>query len=181
MIFSLLRKRRAVSAPDALYERITIAARHPALYLRFGVPDTVEGRFESLTVHLVLVLRRLRRLPAPAQELAQELVDAFFRQLDASLRELGVGDMRVPKRMKKLAQGFYDRAASYDAALDAGDTGALAGLFGCNFVADAEAAQSLARYVQGVEAALGEDTLDTLLVRGPSFAEPSRFEGEGAR
>src|SRR3954464_5952988 len=117
MIFSLFRKDRA-SATDAVYGAIPGAAREPALYLRFGVPDTVEGRFESLALHLVLVLRRLRHLPDPAQDVAQELVDAFFRQLDASLRERGVGDMGVPKRIKRLAGGFYDRAGSYDAALD---------------------------------------------------------------
>jgi cytochrome b pre-mRNA-processing protein 3 len=158
-----------------------MAAREPTLYLRFGVPDTLEGRFESLALHLVLVLRRLRQLPAPAQDVAQELVDAFFRQLDASLRELGVGDMGVPKRIKKLAQGFYDRAASYDAALDAGDAAALAGIFGRNFGAAPETAQSLARYAQAADEALREDALDTLVRRGPSFPEPGRFEEEGAR
>jgi cytochrome b pre-mRNA-processing protein 3 len=179
MIFSLFRKDRA-SATDALYRRITVAARDPALYVRFGVPDTVEGRFESLALHLVLVLRRLRRLPPPSEDLAQELVDAFFRQLDASLRELGVGDMGVPKRMKKLAQGFYDRAAAYDAALDAGDAAALAGIFGRNLVALPEAAERLARYTEAADTALREDALETLVTSGPSFPEPGRFEEEGA-
>jgi cytochrome b pre-mRNA-processing protein 3 len=180
MIFSLFRNVRRVSAPDTLYERITMAAREPALYLRFGVPDTVEGRFESLALHLVLVLRRLRHLQAPAQEVAQELVDAFFRQLDASLRELGVGDMGVPKRIKRLAGGFYDRAASYDAALDKGDVAALAGVFGRNFVALPEAAERLARYAEAADTALREDALETLVTTGPSFPEPGRFEEEGA-
>src|SRR3954468_17709052 len=138
MIFSLFRKARRVSAPETLYQRITMAGREPTLYLRFGVPDTVEGRFESLALHLVLVLRRLRHLPAPAQDVAQELVDAFFRQLDASLRELGVGDMGVPKRMKKLAQAFYSRAA-YDAVLDSRDDARLAAVLAEHFDAAPEA------------------------------------------
>ena len=72
------------------------------------------------------MLRRLNRLPAPAADVAQDLVNSVFTQLDASLRELGVGDMGVPKRMKKLGAAFYGRAAGYDAALDAGDDGGAA-------------------------------------------------------
>src|SRR4051794_14923778 len=109
-IFGLFRHDRRTAVLEELYGRVTAAARNPGLYLRLGVPDTVEGRFESLALHLVLVLRRLRGLPPPTGEIAQDLVDAFFGQLDASLREMGVGDMGVPKRMKKLAHGFYDRA-----------------------------------------------------------------------
>ncbi|MFL5082886.1 MAG: ubiquinol-cytochrome C chaperone family protein, partial [Microvirga sp.] len=117
-IFSHFRRNPRAALIAALHRRIAEAARDPALYARLGVADTVEGRFACLTLHVVLVLRHLRRLPAPAREVAQELVDFVFRQLDASLRELGVGDMGVPKRMKKLAHAFYSRAAVYDAVLD---------------------------------------------------------------
>lgn len=180
-MFRLFRKTRSSEAVDELYRRVSVAARHPALYLRFGVPDTVEGRFESLALHLVLVLRRLRRLPSPADEIGQELVEAFFRQVDASLREMGVGDMGVPKRMKKLAQSFYSRAATYDVSLDRGDQAALAESFAANFMKSGEAAQALARYAAANDEALGQDTLDTLLSNGPSFVDPDAFEEEGSR
>jgi cytochrome b pre-mRNA-processing protein 3 len=179
-IFGLFRNDRRTAVLEELYGRVTAAARNPALYLRLGVPDTVEGRFENLALHLVLVLRRLRRLPPPAGEIAQDLVDAFFQQLDASLREMGVGDMGVPKRMKKLARGFYDRAASYDAALDLADGAAFAEILGRNFAIMPAAALGLARYARAADQALGQAALDALIGGGATFPEPACFEEEGA-
>jgi cytochrome b pre-mRNA-processing protein 3 len=179
MIFGLFRKDPRRLLIDALHRRVADAARDPALYARLGVPDTVEGRFESLALHLILLLRLLRRLPAPAKDVAQDLVDAFFRHLDASLREMGVGDMGVPKRMKKLMQAFYARAAAYDDALEFGGAERLAAALAEPFGAAADAVLDLARYALAAEAALAADTLDTLVRRGPSFPPPARFVEEG--
>ena len=165
----------------ALHRRIVEVARDPALYARLGVADTVEGRFACLTLHVVLVLRQLRRLPAPAREVAQELVDCVFRQLDASLRELGVGDMGVPKRMKKLAQAFYGRAAAYDAALDSGDPGRMAEALAEVLGQGAEALRGLAHYSLAAEAALAGQSLDHLLGAGPRFPAPAGLPEEDAR
>lgn len=181
MILGLFRNRRRADLVAALHKRVADAAREPALYLALGVPDTVEGRFESLALHLVLLLRRLRRLPDPAREVAQELVDSFFRHLDASLREMGVGDMGVPKRMKKLAQAFYARAAAYDAALDSGDPAAVAAALGEHLGTAAEALSGLARYALAAERALAGATLDTLFEPGPPFPAPAGFAQEDAR
>ena len=173
MILNLFRKDPRGPLIEALHRRIDDAVREPALYLRLGVPDTPEGRFECLALHLVLVLRHLRRLPPPAAEVAQDLVDAFFRQLDASLREMGVGDMGVPKRMKKLAQAFFSRAAAYDRALDAGDGGRLAAVLAGHFGGSGEPLFGLARYALDSEARLAGLSLDALLADGPSFAAPA--------
>jgi cytochrome b pre-mRNA-processing protein 3 len=102
------------------------AARQKRLYADFGVPDTPLGRFESLSAHLVLFLRRTKDAPAPLPELAQEIVDAFIIDMDHSLRELGIGDAGVPKRMKKLSKMFYGRADSYGNALTGQDSAELA-------------------------------------------------------
>lgn len=177
MILRFLRRedarRRTV---QALHLRVDTAARAPGLYRDLGVPDTVEGRFEILCLHVVLVLRRLRRLPPPAEDVAQDLVDAVFAQLDASLRELGVGDFGVPKRMKKLGAAFYGRAGGYDAALDAGDRAALCRALARNVlgVENADRADPLAGYVQAAEAVLSRASLDDLLGPGPSFPVPGR-------
>ena len=181
MILGLFRKNPRAPLVDGLHRRVAEAARAPVLYARLGVPDTVEGRFEALALHLVLVLRRLRRLPPPAKEVAQDLVDAFFRHLDATLREIGVGDMGVPKRMKKLAQAFYGRAASYDAALDSADTVRVAAALAEALGAAPEALLSLAGYALAAEAALSADTLDAILERGPSLPPPDRFVEEEPR
>jgi len=155
-----------------LHVRINAAARVPALYTALGVPDTVEGRFECLSLHVILVLRRLNRLPDPAADVAQDLVNAVFLQLDSSLRESGIGDFGVPKRMKKLGAAFYGRAAGYDAALDAGDPDALAGALARNVLAvEAMAdARHLARYVMASDRLLAGLDLDALMEAGPRFA-----------
>lgn len=167
-------------AVETLYRRIAAASRHPALYLHLGVPDTLEGRFEALTLHMVLVLRALRRLPAPANEVAQELVDLMFRQLDVSLREMGVGDTMVPKRMKTLAQAFYGRAQAYDSALESPDRSKLAETLGRNIREGGRPAEGLARYVMASEADLGASRLDRLLNEGPAFPPPEKSVEEGA-
>jgi cytochrome b pre-mRNA-processing protein 3 len=117
MIFSLFKRRRETPSVERLYGDVVAAARAPALYRDLGVPDTVMGRFELLALHVSLLLRRLRALPPPADSLAQELVDAFFAELDAALRQIGIGDVSVPKKVKKLGEAFYGRAKAYDEAL----------------------------------------------------------------
>ena len=180
-IFSHFRRNPRAALIAALHRRIAEAARDPALYARLGVADTVEGRFACLTLHVVLVLRQLRRLPAPAREVAQELVDFVFRQLDASLRELGVGDMGVPKRMKKLAHAFYSRAAVYDAVLDSRDDARLAAVLAEHFDAAPEALLGLARYALAAETALAASSLEAFLHDGPSLPAPAAFAEEDAR
>ena len=169
-------RRKAI---EALHGRINEASRTPGLYLALGVPDTVEGRFETLCLHVILVLRRLRQLPAPAADVAQDLVNSVFAQLDASLRELGIGDFGVPKRMKKLGAAFYGRAGGYDAALDAGDRRALATSLARNVLGsdDPEAACALAHYVAASAEAFDALDLDGFLGPGPRFPAPEAFEG----
>lgn len=103
---------------DALYEKIVAAARQPLLYSEWGVPDTPLGRYEMMTLHMVLALRRMRGDDGALRDAAQEITDQFFLEVDHSLRELGIGDVGVPKRMKRLAKMFYGRAAAYSEALD---------------------------------------------------------------
>lgn len=169
-------RRRAV---EDLHIALSMAARRPGLYTGLGVPDTVEGRFEALCLHAILVLRRLNRLPAPAAEVAQDLVNSVFTQLDASLRELGVGDMGVGKRMKKLGAAFYGRAVGYDAALDAGDAEALRAALVRNVLGGEGDGAGLAAYVQAADTALAGADLDTLLGAGPPFPEPDGFARAG--
>ena len=91
-------------------------------YAALGVADTLDGRFDMIVAHIILVLRRLKG----DKVLAQALFDAFFADLDQSLREMGVGDLTVPKKVKAMSQAFYGRIDAYGPALDAGDTDALA-------------------------------------------------------
>ncbi|MBB4001080.1 MAG: ubiquinol-cytochrome C chaperone family protein [Aurantimonas endophytica] len=111
---------------DAIYVDLVERARQPHLYEEAGIPDTVMGRFEALSIHVFLFLRRCRD-DAALRPLAQDVVDRFIADIDRSIRELGVGDQSVPKRMRKLAGIFYERVKAYDPAMDAGSgTGRLA-------------------------------------------------------
>ncbi|MBO6719403.1 MAG: ubiquinol-cytochrome C chaperone [Rhizobiaceae bacterium] len=169
---------------DALYEQIVAAARQPAPYADWAVPDTPLGRFELLSLVMILVLRRLKGEPGAASDVAQDLVDTFFRDMDHSIRELGVGDVGVPKRMKKLSRMFYGRAQSYGSALDARDEGALKAALSRNVQPAAKEwpqAGELARYAQlAADALAGQETADIVAGRISFPATGAAATGEAA-
>lgn len=103
-------------AADRLHQSAVAAARKPKLYAEMGVPDTIEGRFESLTLHVILLLERLDQAGPQAADLRQALFDTFISQLDGAMREMGVADLSMGKRMRTLGEAFYGRAAAYKAA-----------------------------------------------------------------
>ena len=160
--------RSAKAVTEAAYAAIVAAARQPHLYSDFMIPDTPLGRFESLSAHLVLFLRRTKDAAAPLPALAQEIVDMFITDMDHSLRELGIGDAGVPKRMKKLSKMFYGRAEFYGKALDKGDAAELSAALLRNIrpdTAEWPQAHDLARYLISAEAAL-KKLDDALIARG---------------
>lgn len=110
---------------EAVYGMIVAQARSPVFYRGYGVPDTVSGRFDMIVLHLVLVLRRLREAPANVNPLGQQIFDRFCRDMDDNFREMGVGDLAVPKEMQRVAEAFYGRAAAYEEALANGEEAAL--------------------------------------------------------
>ena len=117
MVLRLFRRSANRQLIDRLSGEIVAAARDPVLFTEYGIDDSLEGRFEAVTLHAVLVLRRLNRIDPPAPEIARDLTDAIFRSFEIALREMGVGDISVPKRMKTIAGAFLGRAAAYDMAL----------------------------------------------------------------
>jgi len=114
----LLGGRAGRDAARRLYDGAVARGRRPELYAQLGVPDTVEGRFEMLTLHVILLIDRLGSEGA-AGHLRQALFDVYVSDLDGALREMSVGDLAVGRRMKKLAQVFYGRALAFDAAFQA--------------------------------------------------------------
>lgn len=117
-----------------LLDAVVAASRKPAFYGPSRVPDTLDGRFELLTLHAALALVRLKASPE-AGALAQGFTDRLFRHIDAGLREAGVGDLTVPKRMRRLAGDFYGRLEAYAGALNA--PAALADAIARNILGDA--------------------------------------------
>ena len=155
MIFRLFRRDPQAASIAALYGAIVAQARHPGFYLEYGVPDTPEGRFDLIVLHLALACRRLGRAEGPdqaaARALSQAVFDIFCRDMDHNLREMGVGDLGVPKKMQKLGEAFYGRLDAYDRALAAAGDDELAAALRRNVLgegAPAAAAPRLAAYVR---------------------------------
>lgn len=115
-------RRRAEAARKAgeIYGNVVAAARRPVFYGALRVPDTPEGRYELIALHLFLALEALR-VRDGGEDISQRIIEAFVADMDDCMREMGVGDMAVPKKVKRAAAGFYERAQSYRQALAAGD------------------------------------------------------------
>jgi cytochrome b pre-mRNA-processing protein 3 len=156
---------------EAIYGMIVTQAREPLFYRDLAVPDTVNGRFDLLVLHVWMVLRRLQAIEGGAG-LCQQLFDRFCEDMDGNLREMGVGDLTVPKRMQAFGEAFYGRIAAYDLALGAGEEPLAQAL--CRNIlngADIEQARRLAVYAGVVIAALA--ALDEATLRSASWAFPS--------
>jgi cytochrome b pre-mRNA-processing protein 3 len=152
-MFAPFARRKPDPVPPALYGALVAAAREPALYAAYGVADTMQGRFEMLTVVGWLFLRRAKTSPG-LREIAQEVVDLLFSELDRALRESGVGDLSVPKKMRSIAGLFYGRVEAYDRAFEAGDAALASALRRAVFADGPGDAARLRDHVRRLEAAL---------------------------
>ena len=166
MIFAMFRRSGNDRVIERLHGDIVAAVRQASLYADYGVDDTFEGRFELLALFATLLVRRLAQLPSPAPEVAQDLTDRIFSELDAAMRELGVGDLAVPKRIKKFAAAFLGRRKIYDEALAAKSEERLAAaiarnVYGLESPEGAGQASRLARSAFAVEAALAAAPIET--------------------
>ena len=121
MILNLFRKNPAADAVYAVYTAIVAQSRQPVFYADWGVPDTVTGRFDMISLHLSLLFRRLRAEKQAGTEFSQALFDLFFKDMDRSLREMGAGDMAVPKKVRKMSEIFYGLMTSLNEAMDRDD------------------------------------------------------------
>lgn len=133
---------------DELYGVVVAAARSPGYYLHFRVPDTPEGRYELVALCLFLLCERLKTVEGAGERLAQAAIEAFVGDMDDCMREMGVGDLTVPKRVRRAAAGFYERAGRYREGLRQGE-GVLAEALATFAFANAGTADllSLAKHV----------------------------------
>lgn len=160
------RERQANRAiTEALYGQIVAAARQPLFYSHWNVPDTPLGRFEMLSLHMFLFQHRVHGEQGVSASIAQVLIDEFFLDVDHSLRELGISDVGVPKRMKKLAKMYYGRTAAYADALERSDEPALIAALQRNVTPDAQQwpeAAHLAAYIMSAVDRLASQTSDSI-------------------
>jgi cytochrome b pre-mRNA-processing protein 3 len=164
MILAQWRARRANrTLIDQLHGKIVAASRRPPLYIDLGVPDTFEGRFEMVTLYAGLVIRRLTQLPGIGVELAQELTDSVFRHFEVALREIGISDVGVPKRLKRMGEAFYGRSKAYGEGLDEPESERLAKALARNVYGDVDSAPmapDLARHVRATANALDRTPIE---------------------
>jgi cytochrome b pre-mRNA-processing protein 3 len=187
MILSAFRRSGHNSNIHSLYGAIVAQARSQVFYTQYGVPDSIEGRFELIVLHLVLVLRRLASHQAAAEDgpslgpgsaVGQRLFEGFCRYLDYNLREMGVGDLAVPRRMRQFGEAFYGRQAAYGAALDAADQRALEKALARNMLGKADApdrAAALARYVRAAVTRMEAEPEEALVAGKAVFPSAESF------
>lgn len=166
--------RRPARTIAALYGAIVAQARAPLFYEEYAVPDTLLGRFDMVVLHVVLVVRRLR--DGDRRDLAQGLFDAFCRDMDHNLREMGISDPGVPRQMQRVGEAFYGRAQAYEAALAEPVDRVLSEALARNVYADAAGgrADALAAYVRAAAALLAEQSIKALEAGVVQFPEPAR-------
>ena len=172
MISSLFRKDRVRIQAETLFGEISAQARNPSLFLAGGAPDTVEGRFEMLALHLFLVVRRLRADAPTHDKLSRAIQELFFQELDSALRELGVGDLSVGRKIRALAEAFYGRADAYDRAISEGPD-ALADAIARNALEtdNAEKGRLLAGYVTAAARKLDNENAGNLAAAIANLAD----------
>jgi cytochrome b pre-mRNA-processing protein 3 len=164
-LFGMFKRGKFERRGYELYCAAVEAARDPDLYVQLGVPDTLDGRFDLVGLYAFLLIRRLTDLPAPGPELAQAVFDAMFSDMDVNLREMGVGDLSVGKRVRAMWEAFHGRSAAYQSALAADDVDAMAQAIERNVwrgEAAGDAAAALARLAFAERAHLDGQGLETL-------------------
>jgi len=172
-----------------LYGAIVAQAREPRLYQDYAVPDTALGRFDMVLLHVVLVLRRLREGGKRDRAHAQALFDAFCRDMDHNLREMGISDQGLPRHMRRVGEAFYGRAQAYETALAADDDARLHEALARNVFADAGAqaalpdtvVAALSTYVRQAAAALAAQPLEAFARGSVNFPQPEPLTGVHAR
>jgi cytochrome b pre-mRNA-processing protein 3 len=171
----LLKPRPAKAAGGKLYASAVAQARSAPLYAVMGVRDSLEGRFELFTLHVVMLLERLKGQGDLAADTSQATFDAYVRGLDDAFREIGVSDTAVGKKMKKLAGAFYGRLKAFDeAAASLPDRTALSEVLARTVLEERGEGdvEALTTYVIGVRAALASQSLDALLQGEAQWPNP---------
>jgi len=177
MMLHLFRRTPRDTSIASLYGTIVAQARARAFYQAYRVPDTVNGRLEMIMLHAFLVLQRLQGEAVGLRRLGQQLFDRFCHDMDDSLREMGVGDLAVPRRMRAIGGAFYGRQAAYGAALAEPDDGPLAAVLKRNVFAggaDAAAAARLAAYMRAAQRSLAAQSSDDFTRARVAFPDPEK-------
>lgn len=173
---ALFRRNPLREAAALAYGSVVEQARRPIFFTDFGVPDTIDGRFELICLHAFLYLHRLKTEGDPGASLGQFFFDLMFADFDRSLREMGTGDLSVGRQIKYMATGFYGRIHAYEGGLDGGDAELLAAvrrnLYGTTAAPSDAHVAAMAAYLRAEAAGLARQDTAALLAGTVSFGRP---------
>jgi cytochrome b pre-mRNA-processing protein 3 len=159
-----------------LYKIIVKQSRQPAFYESFGVADTFDGRFDMISLHMILIIRRMKSDIDQSRKLSQALFDIMFDDIDLNLRELGIGDMGVLHRVKKMTKAFYGRLESYDQGLKLKDDTILSAALERNLYRENPVTEvnlrSIVSYIRKQSLYLEKVNIDVLLSGELDFQHP---------
>lgn len=165
MILSLFRKNTDTAPVYAVYNAIVAQSRQPVFYAEWGVPDTVTGRFDMISLHMALLFRRLRSDDRKVKEFSQAVFDLFFKDMDRSLREMGVGDLSIAKRIQKMGNLFFGLLAAVNAAMDSLNMQALDDVLSRNVYAEVDnpPVRELSEYMVAQSDLLGGQSIEAIM------------------
>ncbi|GHA36489.1 ubiquinol-cytochrome c chaperone [Devosia pacifica] len=174
MFQSLFRRGSGSDSVYAAYTAIVAQSRQPVFYAEWGVPDTVTGRFDMISLHMAMLFRRLRGGSEQQRNFSQAVFDLFFKDMDRSLREMGVTDMGVPKKIQKMGNIFFGLLAALNEALDAGEEAALVDVLRRNIYdedddADGQKAILLAQYLARQDQLLAQQDTKSIVAGTMQF------------
>lgn len=179
----LLGYRAKDDSPYLLYRQLVNQARCPVFYMDFGVPDTVEGRFEMVALHAVLTMRRLKNANPEARAFGQRVFDVMFDDMDQAMREMGVSDLRVGDKIRALAEAYFGRIAAYEDGLTATDNALLYEVVARNVYGEASASQAqiaaMARYMRACDTFLSTQDLGPLMKGEVRYPAPELPQPDG--
>ena len=179
-MFKWLKTRKKVkSVALPLYKKAVMASRRPEFFMQLGVPDTLDGRFELICLHVFMIIDKANE--AGDSELGQAVFDVMFKDVDRSLREMGIGDLGVPKHIKKMMKAFNGRAHAYKEALT-GDTKNLEdvvknNIYGTVPNTDAATIKEMSRYIRGNYESVQEQE-DGVFLKGNIYFRDIETSGE---
>jgi cytochrome b pre-mRNA-processing protein 3 len=184
-VISLAKRNSVRDAAERAYQRVVMQARNPMFFREFGVPDTLDGRFELICLHAFLYLHRLKSEQPQSAMVSQTFFDAMFADMDRGLREMGTGDLSVGRHVKRMAQGFYGRIRAYQDGLARDDDATLGAALARNlFGTVAESAGSLAAmvdYTRSAAAQLAGQSALELIDGYVRFPAPGQSGSSGVR
>ena len=174
-MLSKLFKKSSPTSPQLLYGSVMTHARSPVFFMDFGIPDTVMGRFDILSLHIYLLARRFREDGSDfSMDLSQEVFDLYVYDVERALRELGIGDTSVPKKKMKMVRSFYGQIDDFDEAINAQDKKTIIKKISTRYLPDVEnpKPELLANYMLETETHLLSQDIKAIIAGKLNWLEP---------